>query len=94
MNISITELNFSETQKSRINVKMDEIQLVQIQLNIMKDHFEHRTNPERKVCMRRPLSYNVCYKLVGHNLGLNVETTSCTIVLHQQNSSRYSSYDA
>jgi hypothetical protein len=49
MHISITEFNCSETQKSRINVKMKEIHLVQMQLNTMKEHFQHCTDPERKV---------------------------------------------
>jgi hypothetical protein len=48
MNMSITKFHCSETQKSRNNVKMEEIQLVQMQLNTMKESFQHCTDPEKK----------------------------------------------
>jgi FtsZ-binding cell division protein ZapB len=48
MHMSITEFHHSETEKSRINVKMDEIQLVQMQLNAMKERFQNCTDSEKK----------------------------------------------
>jgi hypothetical protein len=38
----------SVTQKRKINVKMKKNQLVQMQLNTMKERFQHCTNPESK----------------------------------------------
>jgi len=48
MHMSITEFHCSEMQKSRINVTMEEMQLVQMQLNTMKEHFQHCTDPEKE----------------------------------------------
>jgi hypothetical protein len=48
MHMSITEFHRSETEKSRINVKMEEIQLVQMQLNAMKERFQNCTDSEKK----------------------------------------------
>jgi hypothetical protein len=39
MHMNITDFHCSETEKSRINVKMEEIQLVQMQLNTIKERF-------------------------------------------------------
>jgi hypothetical protein len=48
MHMSITEFHCSETEKSRINVKMEEIQLVQMQLNAMKERFQNCIDSEKK----------------------------------------------
>jgi FtsZ-binding cell division protein ZapB len=48
MHMSITEFHHSETEKSRVNVKMEEIQLVQMQLNTMKERFQNCTDSEKK----------------------------------------------
>jgi hypothetical protein len=48
MHMSITEFHRSETEKSRINVKMEEIQQVQMQLNAMKERFQNCTDFEKK----------------------------------------------
>jgi len=48
MHMSITESHRRETEKSRINVKMEEIQLVQMQLNAMKERFQNCTDSAKK----------------------------------------------
>ena len=48
MHMSITKFHRSETEKRRINVKMEEIQLVQKQLNAMKERFQNCTDSEKK----------------------------------------------
>ena len=48
MHMSITEFHHSETEKGRINVKMEEIQLDQMQLNAMKERFQNCTDSEKK----------------------------------------------
>jgi len=48
MHMSITKFHHSKMQKIRVYVKMEEIQLVQMQLNTMKESFQHCTDPEKK----------------------------------------------
>jgi hypothetical protein len=53
MHMSITKFHHSKMQKIRVYVKMEEIQLVQMQLNTMKERFQHCTDSEKKAIMRR-----------------------------------------
>ena len=48
MHRSITDFHRSETEKSKITTKVEEIQLVQMQINVMKEHYEECTDHDKK----------------------------------------------
>ena len=56
MNQSIIEYHRSDTEKSRIMAKAEEIQLVRMQIDVMTERYDQCANPEKMEKYKKALS--------------------------------------